>query len=213
MTASGTDGLLTDLNVSFLCNFYVKYIYLITVALECYEWLLCHLIHRTSKLIQEEESQGKNTFEARNNAQVFAARDLVRAYPEYYALRTFKERCSRPDVSMEIRVTLNKTYLIYAYWCLSKHMAHFYQGGFACGPTFADRVQRALLEYCSQFKDVAVTVADALAPPDFALDSVIAKADGLLYENLQNEFMTNEGALERPSWWQDVVVKQFKSKI
>lgn len=92
-------------------------------------------------------------------------------------------------------------------------MTSFYKGGFASGPTFADGVRTTLLDYCSQFKDMSVTVADALAPPDFALDSVIGKADGLLYENLQNEFMTNEGALERPGWWQDVVVKEFKSKL
>lgn len=165
------------------------------------------------KLIEDEKAKGNNTFEARNNAQVFAARDLVRAYPEYYALRTFKERCSRSDVSKEIRATLHKTYLIYAYWSLDKHMTSFYQGGFATGSAFADGVRRTLLQYCSQLKDISVTVADALAPPDFALDSVIGKADGRLYENLQNEFMTNEGALERPSWWHDAVVKQPKSKL
>lgn len=181
--------------------------------MECYEWLICHLIRKTSKLLEEAKSSGKNTFEARNNAQVFAARDLTKAYPEYFALKTFKERCSKSDVSKEIGATLQKTYFIYAYWCLEKHMTSFYEGGFAAGGSFADEVRKTLLEYCSQYKDVSVAVADALAPPDFALDSVIGKADGLLYENLQNEFMTNEGALERPSWWQDVVVKQVKAKL
>lgn len=154
-----------------------------------------------------------NTFEARNNAQVFAARDLTRAYPEYYSLKTFKARCAKPDVTPEILATLHRSYLIYAFWSLDKHMTSFYEGGFASGSSFADSVRKSLLEHCGRFKDVSVSVADALAPPDFALDSVIGKADGLLYENLQNEFMTNEGALERPNWWPDVVVKQFKSKL
>lgn len=52
------------------------------------------------------------------------------------------------------------------------------QGGFAHGNVFGDRVRSQLLKYCAEMKDAAVSVADALAPPDFALNSVIGKSDG-----------------------------------
>lgn len=74
-----------------------------------------------------------------------------------------------------------------------------------------------------------MSVADAIAPPDFALNSIIGKSDGMvwllhyvphefafifiilqLYQNLQHEFMTNPGAMERASWWQDVVLPKSK---
>lgn len=78
-------------------------------------------------------------------------------------------------------------------------------------------------------KKNAVAVADALAPPDFILNSVIGKSDGKvsqlhkytgsdklsitatnlsisqLYENIQHEFMTNPNAMERASWWKEVL--------
>lgn len=34
-----------------------------------------------------------------------------------------------------------------------------------------------------------------------------------LYENLQNEFMTNPGAMERASWWKEVRLPIAKSKL
>lgn len=96
-----------------------------------------------------------------------------------------------------------------------------------------DTIRNNLLQCCSDIKDVSVSIVDALAPPDFALNSVLGKSDGLvsvelemlsnstqlvnsfrlqLYQNLQHEFMSNPGALERASWWQDVVIPP-KSKL
>lgn len=98
-------------------------------------------------------------------------------------------------------------------WCIDRHLASFYAGGFASGPCFADAIRATLLQACGQFKDAAVSVADALAPPDWVLNSVIAKSDGRLYENLQNQFMTNPGAMERASWWKDIIPTKMKSKL
>lgn len=54
------------------------------------------------------------------------------------------------------------------------------QGCFAVGSKFADTVRNELLNCCGKIKDVAVSIVDALAPPDFALNSVIARSDGLV---------------------------------
>lgn len=167
----------------------------------------------TSAHIEDELAAGGSRFEARNNAQVAGARELSLAYAEYYALTRYVDHVRKLSVEAEYASVLRLLFDVYAMKLLEKHMTTFYVGGFAVGKDFAAAVQRLLLESCLKLKDVAVSVADAISPPDFALNSVIARADGLLYENLQNEFMTNEGAFQRPSWWRDVIIPQAQSKL
>ncbi|EDV98718.1 GH13470 [Drosophila grimshawi] len=181
-------------------------------ALSCYEWLLCHLMSRTSAHIETQLSSGVHRFEARNNAQVVGARQLSLAFAEYMALSGFVGHVRQLGVEQPYAEVLRLLYDVYAMWLLEQHMTMFYVGGFAVGGAFAGAVQERLLQSCAKLKDVAVSVADAIAPPDFALKSVIARADGLLYENLQNEFMTNEGAFQRPDWWRDVIIPQSQEK-
>ncbi|KAH8415031.1 hypothetical protein KR215_011197 [Drosophila sulfurigaster] len=181
-------------------------------ALTCYEWLLCHLMAHTSAHIEAQLAAGVHRFEARNNSQVAGAKELSLAYAEYFALSRFVGHVRQLSVAQPYAQVLRLLYDVYAMWLLEKHMTTFYVGGFAVGAAFSTAVQQNLLQSCARLKDVAVSVADAIAPPDFALNSVIARADGLLYENLQNEFMTNAGAFQRPEWWRDVIIPQPQEK-
>lgn len=56
----------------------------------------------------------------------------------------------------------------------------FLKGNFANGSLFVDTIRHNLLQSCSDIKDVSVSIVDALAPPDFALNSVLGKSDGLV---------------------------------
>lgn len=125
-------------------------------------------------------SNGLSKFEARNNAQVYKARDLSRAYSEYYAVKSFQRRLSLPDISDELKPTLQLIFSVYAFWSLEKHLPTFYQGCFATGDTFADTIRQELLKCCEKLKDSAIAIADSIAPPDFVLNSVIGKSDGLV---------------------------------
>lgn len=135
-------------------------------------------------------NNGRNKFEARNNAQVYKARDLSRAYAEYYALKSFHQRLTQSDVSDELKPILHLLLVVYAFWCLEKHLPTFYQGCFATGDTFADTIRSQLLKSCEEIKDSSVSIADSLAPPDFALNSVLGKSDGLVsYYRTQYSFV------------------------
>lgn len=68
--------------------------------------------------------------------------------------------------------------MVYGLWSIDKHLSTFYQGGFCVGPEFADFVRNELLRICDGMKSNAVAIADALAPPDFVLNSIIGKSDG-----------------------------------
>lgn len=133
-------------------------------------------------------NNGLNKFEARNNAQVFKGRDLSRAYAEFYALKSFQKRLTRPDIRDDLKSILELIGLVYGFWCIEKHLPTFYQGCFATGDSFADTIRSNLLLYLGQLKNSSVSIADALAPPDFALNSVIGKSDGLVSINFSNFF-------------------------
>lgn len=133
-------------------------------------------------------ANGSSRFDARNNAQVYLARDLTRTYSEYYALKSFQKRLTLPDITASLRPILVLIYKIYGFWCLEKQLATFYQGRFASttsasSNSFADIVRSELLRLCGEMKDSSVAVVDALAPPDFALNSIIGKSDGLVSES------------------------------
>ena len=154
---------------------------------------MCYLMDSTSKHMQQSTNNGASRFDARNNAQVYRARDLTRTYSEYYALKSFQKRLTHPDITSTLRPILELVCQIYGFWCLERHLASYYQGGFAAGSTtaqnsFADIVQTELLRLCGELKDSSVAVVDALAPPDFALNSIIGRSDGLV--SLLNKVIT-----------------------
>lgn len=100
---------------------------------------------------------------------------------------------------------LDKLLLLYSLSCLEKHLATLYQGnykayawkwnfdsptgcsyvflvcnagGYCEGPQMADLLRESILLLCEELKPEAVGIADALAPPDFVLNSILGQADG-----------------------------------
>ncbi|XP_069704994.1 peroxisomal acyl-coenzyme A oxidase 3 isoform X2 [Periplaneta americana] len=175
--------------------------------LDAYQWLVCWLLRETHHRLLASQELGEDRFTARNNAQVFRARTLSLVYGENNALTYFWRRCNSRELDGRVKAVLTKLHSLYGLWCLDKHLSTFYQGGYATGSTLADLVKEGILQMCSQLKSEAVGVADALAPPDFVLNSVIGKSDGKLYDNLQAQFFHNSGAMERPTWWSEIAPK------
>ncbi len=69
---------------------FVYFFFFDLVIFYCYEWLMCWLLDSISKTMAEMGEQGVHRFAARNNVQAYKARDLTRAYAEYYALKSFQ---------------------------------------------------------------------------------------------------------------------------
>lgn len=139
---------------------------------------MCHLLSTIASEVESAKTNGKNLFKTRNDTQVYKARTLTRALAEYYNLRIFLNRIKRSDVTPELKPVLIRIQLIYGLWCLDKHLSTFYIGGFATGAAFGNLIRQNLLDLCGKIKDMAVTIADAIAPPDWVLCSVLGKADG-----------------------------------
>ena len=139
---------------------------------------MCYLLQETSKQVNKAKESGVDSFTAKNDSQVYMARNLSQALAEYYALNSFKQRFLKPDVTDELKPVMNNIFQIFGLWSLDKHLSTFYLGSFASGSQFADFIRSNLLKACSTMKDSAVAVADSLSPPDWVLNSVIGKSDG-----------------------------------
>ncbi|XP_057709882.1 peroxisomal acyl-coenzyme A oxidase 3 [Corythoichthys intestinalis] len=173
------------------------------VALAAYKWLVCFLLEESHKRLEQHRTSGQDDFQARNNSQVYYCRDLALAYIEHCCLQRFHEQTRHEDTPIRLRGVLGKLCALYGLWSLSGHMATLYQGGFLSGKEPAHLIQTAILTLCTQLKDDAVALVDAMAPPDFILNSPIGNADGQLYKNLWSTVMQGRQALERPSWWKE----------
>ncbi|XP_077333976.1 peroxisomal acyl-coenzyme A oxidase 3 [Lithobates pipiens] len=174
-----------------------------TVPLAAYRWLVCYLLRESYHKLQQEKQKATNDFDARNNSQVYYCRSLALAFIEHTVLQKYYDYTHDSSTPTSLQPVLRKLCTLYGLWSLSKHMAVLYQGGYCAGELPGKIIQDAVLELCAELKDEAVSLVDAIAPPDFILNVPIARADGELYKNLWSAVLQGEKVLERPSWWTD----------
>ncbi|KAM3590940.1 uncharacterized protein V6R79_019193 [Siganus canaliculatus] len=171
------------------------------VPLAAYQWLVCFLLKESQKKLEQQRALGLDEFEARNNSQVYYCRSLAMAYIEYNCLQRFHDLTTDQSTPAGLRPVLSKLCVLYGLWSLNNHMATLYQGNYLSGTEPVELVQNAILKLCLQLKDDAVALVDAIAPPDFILNSPIGSSDGQLYRNLWATVIQGSQVFERPSWW------------
>lgn len=85
-----------------------------------------------------------------------------------------------------IKTVLLRLFSLYAISSLNKHhLTTLYRGGFANGALPAQLIQDSLLKLCVDLKDDAISLIDAIAPHDFAMNSVLGASDGQVSTNTQ----------------------------
>jgi len=172
---------------------------------EAFNWLVQWLLQSTQEkvsVIVEETDR----FTARNHSQVFYAHTLSIAFAQNNVLKYFWNHCEKTS-EPELRSVLEKLYFLYGLTCLQKHIGYLYQGGYCKGPAIVDNLNTAVLRLLTELRPEAVSLVEALAPPDFILNSVLARSDGKLYDNLMDCLTSKPGAMERPSWWREIRLK------
>jgi len=60
-------------------------------------------------------------------------------------------------------------------------------------------IRETILELCGEMKDDAIALVDAMAPPDYVLNSILGESTGLVYKNLYNSMIQSNGSFERLS--------------
>lgn len=109
------------------------------------------------------------------------------------------------------RLYLTQLAALYGNTALLKHLPILLTGRFFLEPngsTSNDPLQlmhQAILQLLPVIKRDAIAMVDALAPPDFILNSPLGAADGEFYKRLESEVMQEPGVTGRPSWWADIL--------
>lgn len=129
-------------------------------------------------MLEEYTRQGACNFTAKNYAKVYRTSVLTRAYCENIALHFYWKEAQKYSSDKNILSVLEELGKLYGLWCLDKHLVYFYEGGYATGPNMAKFVKESILKICSDLKPQMIGIIDALAPPDFVLNSILGKSDG-----------------------------------
>ncbi|CAG2058363.1 unnamed protein product, partial [Timema podura] len=128
---------------------------------------------------------------------------------------------SNSDSGMDAFTAKNNAQVFYARPLSIAFLEHFIllkfwqkvTGSYLTDGQSAQLLCDGILDLCAQLKPDAVALVDAIAPPDFVLNSALGGSDGHLYKNLQAAIYRTPQVFERPSWWKDIVNWQTKSKL
>ncbi|KAL1132573.1 hypothetical protein AAG570_010525 [Ranatra chinensis] len=176
--------------------------------LKAYKWLICYLLQYSNDVLNNHLSNGKHPFVAKNESQVYCARTLVIAYGEHFMLQKMVELAESQQGS--IAKVLHLLASLFGAWSLEKHLVILYQGGYCSGKLPAECLRHGILNLCGQLKAEAISLVDAISPPDFIINSPLGYADGNIYKNIQAAMFRNPGTFERPTWWSDILGQTAK---
>uniref|UniRef100_A0A1S4GXK8 Acyl-coenzyme A oxidase n=1 Tax=Anopheles gambiae TaxID=7165 RepID=A0A1S4GXK8_ANOGA len=182
--------------------------------LEALDWLVAYLLEESFQKMSSLKRHGKSSFEARNDVQSFFARTLSIAYGERMLLNVYAKFLANLEAGPE-RSALERLGSLYGAGAILRHVGVFYQGGyFASQPNAMALLQQAVLDLLPTIKQDAIAIVDAIAPPDFIVNSPLGMSDGDVYRHMESAIMQAPEALERPKWWRDVVHRDYiKSKL
>lgn len=180
--------------------------------LSSYKWLVYYLLQTTAEKVATQQTNGSDSFTSKNQSQVYFARTLAIAFIEHYCLDVFWNKLVQHQ-DAEIRTVLTKLMLLYGYWSLEKHLGTLYQGGH-CNGDDGNVIREGILKLCEQLKPEAIALVDAIAPPDFVLNSALGNSDGEVYKHLRSAMMMTPRGFERDDYWKDIVeVMTMKGKL
>lgn len=140
-------------------------------------WLVAYQLDVTVKRVESLKRQGLDAFETRNNMQVFNAQTLSIVYGQRTIYAVFYKFVMDQPNSNEKNALLK---LLSMYGCnlITKNAAIFYQGGYFRQNGQLDFYQQAILDLLPVLKNEAISLVDAIAPPDFILNSPLGMSDG-----------------------------------
>lgn len=178
-----------------------------------YQWLICYLLKSTDNRLDSNLRCGKDSFTAKNDSQVYYAHTLSKAYIEHYILKIFLQFINDNANEQNLKSVLTTLARLYGSWSLEKHLATLYQGGFLKNGEVATSLRNGIINLCAELKTNAVSLVDAIAPPDFVLNSALGMSDGQVYKNLQAALYQNPDVFVRPSWWDQIIHSSSRAKL
>lgn len=144
---------------------------------KAYHWLICYLLKRTAMKLDQNKKRGLDEFTAKSNSQVYNGKQLAIAFIQNFMLKVYFDEIQKCE-DMVMKQSLLNMFSLYGLWSLEKHLPVLYQGGFCSGEAPTTLIQESVLVLCKSLKNDAIALIDAIAPPDFILNSVLGASDG-----------------------------------
>ncbi|KAK0409007.1 hypothetical protein QR680_004289 [Steinernema hermaphroditum] len=155
---------------------------IINDVIAAYRWLILYHLDGAKTEIRKHLSMGTTHFDAKNKVQVNHCQPMAIAYAELTMFRWAFEHCL--EAREDLRGVLLRICKIYALANIEKHLSTLYIGGYCNGPEFGKRIQEEMAEAEDDLTIDAASLCDAMAPPDFFLNSSLGASDGNVYERL-----------------------------
>jgi acyl-CoA oxidase len=172
-------------------------------------WICVYLLEKSFQRVQQLQSSGQSSFDVRNNSQVFNAITLSMAYGQRAIFNAFFKHIQTLEVSPEKDVLLKVLSLYGANLIVKNYIGVLYEGGFVQDVNAGDLLQSGILTILPDLKKEAISLVDAIAPPDFIVDSPLGKADGRVYDHLKSVIFQTPETFERPTWWRDMAHRDY----
>jgi acyl-CoA oxidase len=182
--------------------------------LATFNWICVYLLDKSFERVQQLQSSGQSSFDVRNNSQVFNAINLAIAYGQRNIFNAFFQHIYVLETSAEKEVLTKLLSLYGANLIVKNYVGVMYEGGFVQGINAGELLEIGILNLLPELKKEAISLIDAIAPPDFIVDSPLGKADGRVYDHLKSVIYQTPETFERPTWWRDMVHRDFiKAKM
>jgi len=164
--------------------------------MQMFDWLLCFVLTKSYERYEKNIKCGKDSFTARNENQVFYANTLSIVFIERQVIERLVKRLSE-NTDLSLKPALDRILFLSALYFLDKHMVLFYQGGYFVGEQPAVLIRETILELCREMKNDSIALIDAIAPPDYVLNSILGDSNGNVYQNIYNSMLQSNGAFDR----------------
>lgn len=178
----------------------------IDAVIEAYEFLVCHLLVQSDKRLKaNEEKLAGDTFAAKSESQIYYLNSLSVVYFEGEAVKRFRAYVDEEtEFTPEMRAVMNRMNLLYGLTSLEKHLPTLFDAEFFRGNMRpVQEIRDTILRLCRELKPDAVALVDAVAPPDFVLNSCLGYSDGRVYEHIYEAISNSKGAFERPDYYKE----------
>lgn len=173
-------------------------------------WICAFYLEKSYERVQQLKSSGQSTFDVRNNSQVFFAINLSIAYGQRSIFNAFYQHVQSIEASPERDVLTKLVSLYGSNLIIKNYLGAMYEGGFIQhGSNAGELLQAGILEILPQLKTEAISLVDAISPPDFILNSPLGMSDGRIYDHLKSVIYQTPDTFERVSWWRDVVHRDY----
>ncbi|XP_018014584.1 peroxisomal acyl-coenzyme A oxidase 3 [Hyalella azteca] len=163
--------------------------------LECLARELCALTAQDAVALTSTDA-----FTVRNNTQVFRAHPLAVVHFHVVMLLWYEQLLQSCN-NHKLLLPLRRLWALYG----ATQVLNLMQFSHAGVPPLTVRcLQAHVTRLCAALRPDAVPLVDAVAPPDFCLNSVLGRHDGRVYEHLKEAMLGPPGATERPEYWQQM---------